>query len=114
MLNYPNAYGTPDAMTTFDTPDGVNNFAEPASTYTNCVIHLSAVEWPIDWRAQGDAIDPRIDNWPRFCRVIVHEFGHLLGYPDEFTEPHGIEYIESLEENIPAICRVPLRARPNK
>lgn len=75
----------PAAMwATWLTPAGINDFAELPSSYTQCVVHINATVWPQWLTADRD--------FPAFCKELIHEFGHLEGFPDTGQLPGTVYY----------------------
>lgn len=97
-VNAPSPAGDRAAMwSTWASPAGVNEFTAPASTFSDCVVHINISVWP-SWLA-----DDR--EFTYFCKEMVHEFGHLEGYPDTGAQPGTIQYER------PELARVPLCER---
>jgi hypothetical protein len=78
---------------TWLTPDGVNNFAAPPSTYSECVVHMNTAVWP-SWLAEDR-------DFPAFCKEMIHEFGHFAGYQDVGASRGTVQYER------PDLARVP-------
>lgn len=81
----------------FDSPRGEDALSAPPSTYTDCVVHLNPEWWP-DWLADDRAFDI-------FCQLMVHEIGHLEGYPDAGAMPGTIQYINPLSAPLVPECQ---------
>lgn len=96
--NVPGLHGAEAAMwATFRAPGSTDAFAEPPSSYSECVVHVNRRTWP-EWRAE-DA------HFAAFCKEMVHEFGHFEGYPDAGARPGTIQYER------PDLARLPLCER---
>lgn len=87
-----------DAVTLFNTPNGPNDYSEPPASYTDCAIHFSK-----KWSRPSY----EFNNWLVFCALMVHEYGHLMGHPDQATDPpSSITYqnITSANDHL-QVCR---------
>jgi hypothetical protein len=84
---------------TWQTPIGPNSFLAPPSTFTDCAVHIdiSSRYWP-SWHADDE-------DFPAFCKGILHEYGHFEGYPDVGASAGTIEYER------PDLAHVPLCER---
>lgn len=71
------------AWTTFVSIEGEDNESAPPSTYTQCVIHFDAFEWG-SWENDDN-------NFEKYCQLMVHEIGHLLGYGDVGAPPGTVQ-----------------------
>lgn len=92
-----------DAWVTFDTPQGANVLAAPASTYTRCVISFGRTRWP-------DAGSLR-EDWDMFCATMVHEMGHLLGHEHDLAPASVMAPVFADVSGVPAGCRTSRPAR---
>lgn len=92
-----------DAWVTFDTPQGANVLAAPASTYTRCVISFGRTRWP-------DAGSLR-EDWDLFCATMVHEMGHLLGREHDLLPASVMVPVFTDVSGVPAGCRASRPAR---
>jgi hypothetical protein len=82
----------------FQTPLGPQDFSAPASTYTECELHISLKRWP-SLAAAG------VED-TAFCQMTVHEFGHLDGFADSFAySPTDVRYPILTAANVPGVCR---------
>lgn len=88
---------TTDGWATFNSSLGPNDLQAPASTYTQCTISLAHWHWPT-WAA----ID---SDWNMFCLTVIHEMGHLLGYPHSSAPGSVMAPVFTDESNVPEICR---------
>lgn len=94
-VNVPSPGGPLAAMwSTWSSPTGANEFTAAPATFSDCVVHINLGVWP-SWRTD-DA------DFPAFCKEMLHEYGHLEGYPDTGALPESIEYER------PDLARVPL------
>lgn len=97
-VNAPSPAGSRAAMwATWLTPAGANQFTQPPSTFSDCVVHIDSGVWP-SWLA-----DDR--DFSAFCKEMLHEYGHLEGHPDAGALPGTIEYER------PDLAHVPLCER---
>lgn len=71
-------------------PGGFLNWNSP--TYNDCIINLTP--------------NALADPWPEFCQIMLHEYGHFLGWADSTTAypPTDIRYPVMTLENRPRIC----------
>jgi hypothetical protein len=84
-VNVPSPGGSLAAMwATWSSPAGANEFVDPPTTFSDCVVHIDLGVWP-SWRAD-DA------DFPAFCKEMLHEYGHFEGHPDAGAMPDTIEY----------------------
>ena len=84
------------AVTTFNGPAGFMDWNAPPASYTSCVITIARLWWPGWWRGA---------DFPVFCALLVHEYGHLWGHADTATDsPQSITYpaITAQNEHVPA------------
>jgi hypothetical protein len=96
--NSDGAAGEVAAMwSTWSTPAGATLFTEPATTFTDCVVHVNLSVWP-SWRA-----DDR--RFSEFCKSMVHEYGHFEGHPDVGAAPGTVEYERPFFARVPACER---------
>lgn len=88
-----------EAWVTFQTPDGVLDFAAPPSTYSQCTVYINQLLWP--------SYESTVQAYPQFCQMIVHEYGHFEGYADstKLYRPTDIRYPVLTEANLPVPCR---------
>lgn len=94
-VNVPSPGGSHAAMwSTWNSPAGINEFTDSPATFSDCVVHINLGVWP-SWQAD-DA------NFPAFCKEMLHEYGHLEGYPDAGALPDTIQYER------PDLAHVPL------
>ncbi len=93
---------TTDGWATFNSSLGPNDLQAPASTYTQCTISLAHWHWPT-WAAINS-------DWNMFCLTVIHEMGHLLGYPHSSAPGSVMAPVFTDESNVPEICRA-VRAR---
>lgn len=78
--------GSAWAWTSFNTPRGRLDYGAPPHSYTDCVITINSAVWTAPMESF---------EFPEFCALIVHEFGHLRGYADKATYPRtSITYPE--------------------
>lgn len=86
---------TVEAWVLFETPDGFMDWNSP--TYTQCDISLNPEIWPNEKVMRL--------NYPEFCQIILHEYGHFMGWADS-TEysTRDIRYPLMTLENRPRIC----------
>jgi hypothetical protein len=102
-VNAPSPAGGLAAMwATWLTPAGANQFDAagepiPPAEFSGCVVHVNSSVWP-SWQA-----DDR--NFAAFCKEMMHEYGHLDGYPDAGALPDTIQYER------PDLAHVPLCER---
>ncbi|MDE3069164.1 MAG: hypothetical protein KGJ43_00350 [Acidobacteriota bacterium] len=90
------------AWVTFETPRGPESFAAAPADFTACTVHVSRARWADP--AAGAA------DYPRFCQMMVHEVGHLLGWADSLSyAPSDIRYPVLSAANMPAVCSRPMR-----
>jgi hypothetical protein len=78
------------SWSSWDSPTGANIKTASTSTYTDCAIAFNAEDWPsctttpssfkCTYSHTWEAIDER---WPTFCEAFIHEWGNLLGIPEE-------------------------------
>ena len=100
--NAPGAPGGVAAMwSEWVTPSGRNLFTEPASTFSECVVHVNDGIW--NSRQVEDY------NFPAFCKEMLHEYGHFEGYPDVGAAPDTIEYERPDLASVPVCERYSLR-----
>jgi hypothetical protein len=86
-----------EAWASFDTPLGPDDFAAAPVTFTACTVNLSRARWPQGAIAAG--------AYPALCQVMVHELGHLMGWPDSLAYPRSdIRYPVLGAANMPAVC----------
>lgn len=84
------------AWVTFETPLGPLNWSSP--TYSDCIINLARPARSFDWQA--------------LCQIILHEYGHLVGWPDSLSFPiTDIRYPVLSEANLPPPCTNPTPTR---
>jgi hypothetical protein len=86
-------------VSTTDVPAGSPPFAAmwtyvvegppPAS----CPIYINARVWT-SWRTEDE-------NFEAFCKLMVHEYGHLRGYPDQGARPGTVEYQDPTPARVP-------------
>jgi len=88
---------TTDGWVTFESSLGANDLQAPAGTYTRCTISLARWQWPTRAQQAGD--------WNMLCLTVVHEMGHLLGYPHSLTPGSVMAAVFTNEDSVPAICR---------
>jgi len=73
-----------------------------AGVYQDCLITLNDTEWAPSLQS-GD--------FPAFCGLMVHEYGHLFGHPDRAGDsPRSIKYpvVGPLNERVrPCVRRYP-------
>lgn len=43
-------------------------------------------------------------SWMKYCATMIHEFGHLDGYPHS-TNPRNVMYPALSDRNIPQVCK---------
>ena len=91
---------TTDGWVTFNSSRGANNLDAPAGTYTQCTISLAHWQWPTRTAMAND--------WNMFCLTVIHEMGHLLGYPHSLAPGNVMAAAFTNESNVPAICRATL------
>jgi hypothetical protein len=91
-----------EAWVLFETPEGFMDWSSP--TYSSCTINLSESTWPNE-RAMKL-------TYPEFCQVMVHEYGHFVGFADSTSYPiTDIRYPVMSQANVPTIClQKPVRA----
>jgi hypothetical protein len=65
------------AWVNVDTPVGPMNWEAAPSSFFGCTVHIDRRLTPHQQTAR----------FPFFCGLIVHEYGHLLGWPDRATDP---------------------------
>jgi hypothetical protein len=99
---------TTDGWATFESSLGDNNLEAPASTYTRCTISLARWQWPSRLEIESD--------WNMFCLTVVHEMGHLLGYPHSSTRGSVMAPVFVDETSVPPVCssrqgKIALRGR---
>jgi hypothetical protein len=83
------------AWATFQTPTGPDQYHADPTSYSDCVVTINQDRWP-----------PREQNadFPDFCGLMVHEYGHFFGHPDLTTDsPSSITYpmIGPANERVP-------------
>lgn len=88
---------TTDGWVTFESSLGANDLQAPPSTYTACTISLARWQWPTRARQAAD--------WNMLCLTVVHEMGHLLGYPHSLVPGSVMAPVFTDEQDVPAICR---------
>jgi hypothetical protein len=91
-----------DAWVTFNSSLGANNLSAPASTYTNCVVHLGRYRWP--------TVASMTQDWDMLCMTMTHELGHLLGHPHNTTPGNVMNPVFTNYSSEPQLCRTD---RPN-
>jgi hypothetical protein len=67
----------------------VSAFESPPS----CPIYVNAKMWP-SWRIDDE-------HFELFCKLMVHEYGHLEGYADANATPGTVEYIDPAQAVVP-------------
>lgn len=90
------------AWTQFDSPDGFT-YGDPPSTYFDCSITINQTVW---------TPQHQYEDWPLFCATVVHEYGHLMGYPDSPDWPEtSVLYpiITTLNMNIRSCWQQPIQ-----
>ncbi|MHB8492579.1 MAG: hypothetical protein ACYDA6_10270 [Solirubrobacteraceae bacterium] len=91
------------AWVTFDTPLGPESFSASPATFSGCTVNVSSRRWT------GEAA--AAEDYARFCQMMVHEVGHLLGWPD--SRAYGardIRYPVLSAANLPSVCTGPPHA----
>lgn len=90
--------GIPPAMwVSFDTPSGHLDWAATPTTYFNCVVHVN----PSDPVANAEW---RVNNFAETCQLMVHEFGHFMGFPDN-NEPGTLMYEDPIMAPLVQTCQ---------
>jgi hypothetical protein len=90
-----------EAWVSFDTSIGMDNFAAPASQFTDCVLNINSNLWTSSASV--------IEGYPWFCQMIIHEFGHLTDH-QHVTDPANVMYPVFTEWNMPAACKYDISA----
>lgn len=81
-------------------------FEDPTQSHAGLPDHpdgqaAPAVERPAGW-ALKDVCIVHVDmtkvwlGYPEFCRVVLHEAGNVVGYSDDWGNPHSIRYPDPL------------------
>jgi Matrixin len=86
-----------DAWVTFNSSLGANNLTAPATTYTNCAVHLGRYRWPTTASMTQD--------WDMLCMTMTHEFGHLLGHPHNTAPGNVMNPVFMNYSSEPRLCR---------
>lgn len=80
------------SWSSWDSPTGANVKTASTSTYTDCAITFNAEDWPIcettvkptSMRCTySDTWKTINQGWSSFCEAFIHEWGNLLGIPEE-------------------------------
>ena len=78
------------SWSSWDSPAGANTKTAPPATYTDCAITFNAEDWPTCTTTPTAAHCTYSDSWkvideywPTFCEAFIHEWGNLLGIPEE-------------------------------
>lgn len=77
---------------TWMTP-GEGGYEPGPRSYTECEVHIDSAVWP-NWQADDE-------DFPVFCKQMVHEYGHFEGYPDRGASRGTVQYER------PDMARVP-------
>jgi Matrixin len=92
-----------DAWATFNSSLGANNLTAPATSYTNCAVHLGRYRWPTTASMRQD--------WDMLCMTMTHEFGHLLGHPHNTAPGSVMNPVFTNYRSEPQLCRTDRPAR---
>lgn len=92
----------------FETPLGHDDFAAPYTSFTQCGIFLYTEAKTLSGTWLWSPYSEGLYNWPQFCQSIIHEYGHLLGHPDEDqSSPTSVMYGRYTRINEPWSCGKP-------
>lgn len=76
-------------------PNGTNDPTGDPTLFHDCVMRISTVDF---------GSTPAIyQNWPGFCRVFLHEFGHLTGHVHS-TDVTSVMYPRDMAASVPHVC----------
>jgi hypothetical protein len=96
--NIPGARVQKAAMwASWSTPEGLNLFTVAPATFRNCVVHINLGVWP-SWRADDE-------DFRAFCKEVVHEYGHLEGFPDVGAKKGTVQYEQPEYAHVPGCER---------